>query len=214
MSKGKSPAKTTATRNIFLEKSYELFSTKTIESVTMAEIAKASGYRNMTLYRYFPTKPILVVAVSAWKWDQFAKEIWEGWESEGYDDKKSAAVHFELYLDFFLKLFRDHRDFLSFNQCFNVYVRSEQIDLDSLGPYQEMIGRMKDHFHNTVYLKAQQDHTIRTDEPEEEMFSKTLHIMLATVTRYAVGLLYTESGFDAEKELEYLKALILKDYRI
>lgn len=213
MGKGKSPAKTEATRNAFLEKSYELFSAKTIESVTMSEIAEASGYRNMTLYRYFPSKPVLVVAVSAWKWDQFAQEIWDSWEKEGYDDKMSAAVHFELYLDFFLKLFKDHRDFLSFNQCFNVYIRSERIDLGTLGPYREMIGRMKDHFHNTVYLKAQQDHTIRTDETEEEILSKTLHLMLAAVTRYAVGLLYTESGFDAVKELEFLKTVILEKYK-
>ncbi len=214
MGKGKSPAKTAATRNTFLEKSYELFSSKTIESVTMAEIASESGYRNMTLYRYFPTKASLVVAVSAWKWDQLAGEIWKGWESEGYDDKKSAAVHFGLYLDFFLTLFRDHRDFLSFNQCFNVYIRSEQIDLNSLGPYQEMIGRMKEHFHNAVYLKAEQDHTIRTDEPEEKMFSKTMHLMLAVVTRYAVGLLYQpENGYDALEELEFLKNMILREYR-
>ncbi len=214
MGKGKSPAKTAATRNVFLEKSYELFSSNTIESVTMAEVAKASGYRNMTLYRYFPTKQVLVVAVSAWKWDQFAQEIWDSWENEGYDDTMSAAVHFELYLDFFLKLFKEHRDFLSFNQCFNVYIRSERIDPGSLGPYQEMIGRMKAHFHETVYLKAEQDHTIRTDETEEEMFSKTLHLMLAAVTRYAVGLVYMESGFDAMEELEFLKNVILEKYKV
>ena len=42
------------------------------------------------------------------------------------------------------------------------------------------------------------------------MFSKTLHLMLAAVTRYAVGLAYIpESGFDAEKELIFQKDVIL-----
>ena len=64
-----------------------------------------------------------------------------------------------------------------------------------------------------MYLKAEQDHTIRTDEPEELMFSKTLHLMLAVVTRYAVGLVYTpENGFDPEKELLFQKNMILKEY--
>ena len=65
-----------------------------------------------------------------------------------------------------------------------------------------------------VYERAERDHTIRTDEPEEEMFSTTLHLMLAAVTRYAIGLVYIpESGFDAEKELEKLKEAILLRYK-
>ena len=42
-------------RKHFLEKAYELFTTKNIESVSMTEIAKACGYGTMTLYRYFNT---------------------------------------------------------------------------------------------------------------------------------------------------------------
>jgi hypothetical protein len=45
------------------------------------------------------------------------------------------------------------------------------------------------------------------------MFSTTLHLMLAAVTRYAVGLVYVpESGFDAEKELEKMKMALLHEY--
>ena len=66
-----------------------------------------------------------------------------------------------------------------------------------------------------VYERAEQDHTIRTDESEEEMFSTTLHLMLAAVTRYAIGLVYIpESGLNAEKELEKLKELILGKYKV
>ena len=65
-----------------------------------------------------------------------------------------------------------------------------------------------------VYKRAERDHTIRTDEPEDEMFSTTLHLMLAAVTRYAIGLVYIpESGFDAEKELEKLKEAMMLRYK-
>ncbi len=208
----KNPAQTEATRTAFLEKSCELFAARDIESVSMAEIARACGYGTITLYRYYSAKPKLVVAAAAWKWERFAGEIWAGWERDGYDDTKSAAVHFALYLDFFLELYRRHADFLRFNQFFNVYVRSERVDAETLRPLREMIGRMKDRFHRTVYAKAERDRTVRTDEPEEKMFGKTLHLMLSAVTRYAVGLLYTESGFDAMEELEFLKKAILKEY--
>ena len=87
------------------------------------------------------------------------------------------------------------------------------IGADTLKPYQEMIERLRNGFHG-MYLKAQMDKTLRTDEPEEKLFSKTIHLMLAAVTRYAVGLVYIpESGFDAMEELEFLKKLILEKYK-
>lgn len=58
----------------------------------------------------------------------------------------------------------------------------------------------------------------KTKEPspclKEEMFSTTLHLMLAAATRYAIGLVYIpEEGFDAERELEKLKEALLMRYK-
>lgn len=81
-------------------------------------------------------------------------------------------------------------------------------------PYQDIIEGLKVGFH-VMYTRAEQDHTIRTDETEGEMFSATLRLMLAAVTRYSVGLVYIpESGFDAEKELEKQKEALLMRYKI
>ena len=43
------------------------------------------------------------------------------------------------------------------------------------------------------------------------MFSTTLHLMLAAVTRYAVGLVY-EGGTEPEKELTVLKEMLMGRY--
>ncbi len=209
----KNPAQTAATRNNLIEKSYELFSTNTIESVTMSEIAKASGYGEITLYRYFPTKPMLVIAAATWKWEQFQEGNRKRRESVNFEGMTAVEI-FEFYLDSFLQLYKNNKDLLRFNQFFNVYVQSEHIEAETLQPYQKMIDRLKEQFHG-MYLKAQQDKTLRTDEPEEKMFSKTLHLMLAVVTRYAVGLVYVpESGFDAMEELKFQKNVILKEYKM
>lgn len=125
----------------------------------------------------------------------------------------SAAEIFGFYLDSFLELYRNHKDLLRFNQFFNVYMLSEHIDSGTLQPYQEMIQHLKERFH-IMYARAEQDHTIRTDEPEDKMFSKTLHLMLASVTRYAVGLVYTPEGvFDPEEELLFLKNMLIEKYK-
>ncbi len=54
---------------------------------------------------------------------------------------------------------------------------------------------------------------LRTEVPEDEMFSVTLHLMLAAVTRYAVGLAYKPEGFDEMRELEIQKEMLLLRYR-
>lgn len=205
----KNPVQTAATRQTFLENAFELFVSGSIEALTMSQIAKASGFSDMTLYRYFPSKPDLVVAVAVWKWEQFQNEYLEQRHSAGAEEA-TAAENFQFFLESFLQLYREHRDILRFNQFFNVYVESERIETGTLSPYRNMIEGLKTRFHST-YQKAGQDGTLRTDVPEEKMFSATLHLMLAAVTRYAVGLIY-DAGIDPEEELLELKDMLMQRY--
>ena len=119
---------------------------------------------------------------------------------------------FVFFLDSFLELYRKRRDLLRFNQLFNVYLLSEGVASESLDPYDRVIEGLKQRFHK-MYELAKSDHTIRTDIPETEMFSTTLHLMLAVVTRYAVGLVYQpQDSFDAEKELLVQKEALMLLY--
>lgn len=210
--KEKDAAQMAIKRKHFLEKAYELFTKKNIESVTMIEVAKECGYGTMTLYRYFSTKPELVVAVASWIWEQTIRENVERRPSRDFSGMTAVEI-FDFYLESFIELYRNKRDLLRFNQFFNIYIQSENIDPKVMKPYRDIIEGLKVGFH-VIYTRAEQDHTIRIDETEEEMFSTTLHLMLAAVTRYAVGLVYIpESGFDAEKELEKMKDALLMRYK-
>ena len=210
-SSAKGDENTQARRKELLEKGYELFSTKSIEAVGMRDVAKAVGCGSTSGYRYYGSKPEFVVAVATWKWEQFQEENKKRRPSVDFEGMTAAEV-FGFYLDSFLELYRNHKDLLRFNQFFNVYMLSEHIDSGTLQPYQEMIEHLKERFH-IMYARAEQDHTIRTDEPEDKMFSKTLHLMLASATRYAVGLVYTPEGeFDPEDELLFLKNVLMEKY--
>ncbi len=199
-------------REAFLEKGYELFAAKTIQAVSIQDVADASGYGVATLYRYFPSKPVFTVAVATWKFKQLQEENIKRRPSRDFVGMTAAEI-FEYYLDSFLELYRNHRDLLRFNQFFNVYIQAEQVDAETIGPFMQMIGNLREQFH-VMYQRAEQDHTLRTDIPEEVMFSTTLHLMLAAVTRYAVGLIYIpDKGMDAIQELQVLKEALLWKYR-
>ena len=190
-----------------LRTAFPIFAEKTIDKVSMQEIADACGMSLATLYRHYGGKSELVLAVATWAWESYLEVNVARWRGEGC---ATAAETFAFYRDSFIGMYRDHRDLLRFNQFFNVYVQNERVSPELMEPYLAMIRGLAALFHD-MYLLGERDATLRTDIPEKEMFSATLHLMLAAVTRYAVGLVYLE-GTDAEQELLLQKELLLTRY--
>ena len=52
---------------------------------------------------------------------------------------------------------------------------------------------------------------LRTDVPEAEMFWTTMHLMMAVITRYAVGLAF-KGPADPEEELRLQKNMLLQEF--
>lgn len=207
----KDPAFKAERREKILSTAFRIFSERKIDEVSMEEIARESGCGRRTLNRYFDNKHVLVVAVSAWGFERFRVENISRRPSIDFGGMAAAGIY-EFLLDSFLELYRSRKDLLRFNQFFNVYIRSEKIDKDTLKPYQGIMLGIREQFHK-VYLLGGKDGTLRTDIPEEEMFSTTLHLMLAAVTRYAIGLVYIPGkDFDAMSELVRLKDMLMREF--
>ena len=209
--KEKDAAQMAQKRRRILEESFRLFSQRGIETVTMPEIAETAGVGRSSLYRYFSAKSDLVVAVSTWKWEEYVRAQ-QAANPAAELANLTAVEHLERYLEMFLDLYRNQRDILRFNQFFNIYIRNEKPSQKQMGPYMDMVGRVMAGFHN-VYDKAKADGTVRTDISEAAMISSVFHIMLAAVTRYAVGLVYLAEGAGKpEGELLLLKNAILREF--
>ncbi len=189
------------------ETAFSIFAEKGIETVSMSDIAAACGMSYATLYRHYGTKEELVLAINNRIWDTFFREYYQSRDVS----KLNAAEEFDFYLDTYLDLYRNHRDILRFSHFFNAYIGMEQVTPDQMQGFQTMMAFIAERFHG-IYEKAKIDGTVRTDIPENEIFSATLHLMLAAVTRYSVGLVY-QIHSDEEKELLLLKELLYRYYR-
>lgn len=198
-------------RRNMIQIAYGLFSESGIDAVSMADIARATGYGNTTLHRYFSNKPALVVAVATWKWEEYTWKLFSARDIDSWDGH-TAAEQFKYFLDAFIDLYNNHRDVLRFNQFFNIYMGSVGDRDDLLDPYRDMIASLYSRF-TRMYKKARKDGTLKTDVSEKQMFSSTLHLMLAAVTRFAVGLLYRpDEGPTPEEELLLLRDMLIKQY--
>ena len=195
-----------ATRQKIIETGFRVFCEKTIDATSIQEIADAAGIGIATVFRHFSTKTALVADINTWIWNQYIEEAFHGID---WDDSTAAEI-LDRYLGAFIDLYRNHRDLLRYNQFFNVYAQREGIPSRRTKPLLTVVDTVAARFHR-MYEKAKTDGTLRTDVPEREMFSKTLHLMLAAVTRYAVGLVY-DSGIEPEEELMFLRDLLLREY--
>lgn len=210
MSKGEQKlAEYAASHQRMLEAAFRRFTETNIDSVKLSDIAADTGLTERTLYRHFDSKSALVIETATWAWrahivntrQRFAPGEWEG---------MTAARQYAFFLDSFLELYRSRRDLLCFNQIFNVYIRATGVNAETLKPYRDMMNMIRERYHGIIQ-KAREDGTLRTDMDEEVMFSTTLHLMLAAVTRYAVGLVY-RSESDPEQELLFQRDLLLQRF--
>ncbi len=207
----KDAAEMASKRERILEAGFRLFSQKSIPIVTMNDVADACGVGVATVYRYYKTKPALVLAVNTWLWDNYARKNMQIL-NETEKSQKTALEKYEFFVDTFIDLFRYNKDMLRFNQLFNIYVRSEQLPADQIGAYNHMITQMSGRFQENV-LGNRDDGTIRQDVSGQDIFSATLHLMLAATTRYAFGLVYTpEGGAEEERELLMLKRMLVSEF--
>lgn len=172
----------------------------------MANVANKAGIGIATLYRYYRTKPELVVAVGTHVWSNFIRD----YTPIRNDDKMTAVEELEFFLDSFLELYKNHKKLLCFNQFFNIYIRNEAVPKKALNSYNEMVDKLAIRFHR-IYVKGENDKTLRTEMSEKAMFLSIVHLMLAAVTRYAIGLVY-EKDSESYNELILLKNMIMREF--
>lgn len=195
--------------NHILEVAFKLFAEKGIELVTMTEIAEASDVSRASLFLYFPSKTELVIAISTWKWKEYI-EWHNNLLSAEKMEKLTGAEWLKLYIESFLDLYRNHKDLLRFNYNFNSFLAYQKGTEEQKQPYQKMVDVLGTQFHE-LYERGRHDGTLNGDVPEQTMFSSVFHIMLAAVTRYAVGLaIVNESA--PESELMMLADMMLSRF--
>ena len=194
------------TNRRILDAGFCIFSEMSIDKVSMANVANKAGIGIATLYRYYRTKPELVVAVGTHVWSNFIRD----YTPIRNDDKMTAVEELEFFLDSFLELYKNHKKLLCFNQFFNIYIRNEAVPKKALNSYNEMVDKLAIRFHR-IYVKGENDKTLCTEMSEKAMFLSIVHLMLAAVTRYAIGLVYEEDS-ESYKELILLKNMIMREF--
>ena len=192
-----------------LEIGFKLFAERSISAVKMIDVAKVSEVGEITLYRYFPTKTELVIAIATRKWQEFI-EWYNSYEYSNGTENLTGAEYLKFFLNSFLELYRSHKDILRFNYEFNSFVRGVDWTPEQKQPYLQMVDTLGRQFHE-LYERGMRDGTLNADISEHTMFSSVFHVMLAAVTRYAAGLAVVNDS-NPESELIMLSDLLWEKF--
>ena len=191
-----------------LEAAFRLMSARSIEAVKLTGIADAAGLGIVTLYRYFKTKPDLVIELGTVLWRKYYVEVEKAYAERG-GAAMNAAEEMEFFLDSIIELYRSHKDVLKFNRNFDTYVVHQECTAEQMRPYNEAVEVFAHKFH-TVYRKAQEDGTLDIRVSEKRLFVGTLYTVLSVAGKFAEGLVYpSEDHHNMLDELLMIKRMIL-----
>ena len=197
-----------ARRERLLEAGFRLMSARTIEAVTLQQIADEARIGIATLYRYFKAKPDLVIEIGTNIWKRYYVEV-EKEYARLNGPAMNAAEELEFFLDSIIELYRSRRDVLRFNRNFDTYVQHERCTAAQMRPYNDAVAVFAKKFH-TVVRKARADGSLRIPVSEPRLFVNLLYTMLSVAGKYAEGLVYPPDGErDMTDELEAIKRMIL-----
>lgn len=201
-------------RNEFVRKqkiidaAFNIFVEKKIEPVSMGEIAEAAGMGRATLFRYYPSKLELVIAVCAARWKAYLDELDEQRPISSIGDIP-AIDRFIFTLDSYIEMYQHHKDLLQYNDNFNHYVTHENASEEQLEGFRNSLYSVNTRFH-LMYEKAKEDNTFRTDIPEDVFFRVTLHSMMAACAHYAGDFIWgAKDNKDYTAELVLQKEMIV-----
>ena len=163
--------------NFLVDMATDLFMSRSIQEVTIRDIAISAQVGEATIYRYFGKKQELVV--------QAAMKL-QSIVSSGYfklDDKSNGYQKLEAFYLSYLNIFDNHRDFYKFLSEFDAYMSTENKDV--LNPYENAIDQYKSAFMK-AYEQGLKDGSVRKQDNIDLFYFSTTHAVLELCKKLAL----------------------------
>ena len=191
--------------NFLVDMATDLFMSRSIQEVTIRDIAISAQVGEATIYRYFGKKQELVV--------QAAMKL-QGIVSSGYfqlDSKMDGYQKLEAFYLSYLDIFNHHRDFYKFLSEFDSYMSVENKDV--LNPYEDAIDQYKSAFMN-AYEQGLKDGSVKAQESIDLFYFSTTHAILELCKKLALkAVLNQDLAIEKIEEVRCLIDIVLRTLR-
>lgn len=200
-------------RRELVERAIACFCEKGIGATAMADIAKASGYGEATLYRYFSNKENLIMECGIHFW-KMAGEEYEALAGEEAYRKKRGLEQVEALLLLTQEIFENHRSMFQFLLELDGYLAAHQVGSGLLCEYEAQVDRAKPLLCEAIE-KGKRDGTIQCAADTQEIYYTLTHTVLSLLQKMAGfgELLSGDSLVDERRRMQLLRRLLLAGLR-
>lgn len=178
-----------------------LFSERSINEVTIHDIAVKAGVGEATIYRYFSTKQNLVCAAAT----KLEKQIYETYFD--LSRAKSGLEKLTLFYNSYSEIFISHREFFKFINEFDAYMLGEgKTDNSEYASGLDMFKTLC----SEAYEQGLKDGSISPVLDWETFYYSTTHALLELCKKLsAAAIVPQDSAEGKEKEIATLTDIIL-----
>ena len=188
--------------NFIVDIATDLFMCRSVNEVTIRDIAISAQVGEATIYRYFGNKQNLVMQ-AAMKLQNIVSEGFFRLE-KGKNGYEKLALFYESYYD----IYKKHPDFYKFLNEFDAYIAVEQSE--DMNPYESAIDQYKN-FYMEAYQLGLKDGSIKEQKDIEMFYFSTTHALLELCKKlaYKKAVLNQDKTIEKDSEIKCLIDIIL-----
>ena len=188
--------------NFLVDIATDLFMCRSINEVTIKDIAISAQVGEATIYRYFGSKQNIVVHAAMKIQGIVSTDFFK--LEEGKNGFEKLKVFYESYYDIFVK----HPNFYKFLNEFDAFVSVE--DSSVTNPYEAAIDSYKNFFMD-AYKLGVKDGSVKKQKDIEMFYFSTTHALLELAKKLAFkkAVLNQDTLIEKPTELQYLIDIIL-----
>ncbi|MBR1867858.1 MAG: helix-turn-helix transcriptional regulator [Clostridia bacterium] len=188
--------------NFIVERALALFTARSINEVTVRDVADDAGVGEATVYRYFSKKQNLVKAVAIKLQDEIFK---------GYFDLSAKKTGYDKIVGFYniyYKIFNEHSEFYRFVNEFDAFCINENVS--ELDEYSAGLEQFKEKFLE-AYEQGIKDGSVRRLDDADTFYYATTHALLNLCKKLTIkrDLVKQDLGVDKAKEVKTMVEVIL-----
>ena len=188
--------------NYIVDIATDLFMCRSVNEVTIRDIAISAQVGEATIYRYFGNKQNLVMQ-AAMKLQNIVSEGFFRLE-KGKNGYEKLALFYESYYD----IYKKHPDFYKFLNEFDAYIAVEQSE--DMNPYESAIDQYKN-FYMEAYQLGLKDGSVKKQKDIEMFYFSTTHALLELCKKlaYKKAVLNQDTKIEKDSEIKCLIDIIL-----
>lgn len=181
-----------------IQAAIEVIKVNGIENTKMTEIAESAEVGVASIYRYFKTKPDLVIEVAIRTWEAIITTFFEDFSKTKYTSL-NGIQRVESLLEVFLTLYTDHKEFLRFIEEFDNYIIKEKISPGRLEVYENTILNLMP-FMVEALEKGKKEGSIKDSVRSEEFYMTLTHTLISLCQKLISRNTILNSDQDIEGE--------------